>query len=260
MDRPKVDAHQQIEDLTAIIACKNRDRNLRYCLSSIESCTPRPRVVVVDFGSDKNQEYLQDMFGSWLSVIRVESRTTVFHKARALNIAIKQVESKFSCSTDCDQVYSPNFFGVVRNQLTRAQKRMILCKSYFLKQIPEWFSEQTVRSKYQAALKLAMAGKRPHGEGCCTALPTKWIQKVGGWDEAYVGYGAEDSDIILRAKLCGFAPTYINSLASTVHLPHEKTGSYYNKSALEKNRKLYNVRKHTKRIVANSGKEWGAME
>jgi cellulose synthase/poly-beta-1,6-N-acetylglucosamine synthase-like glycosyltransferase len=248
-------------DLTAIIACKNRDRNIRYCISSISYCDPRPRVILVDFGSLNSHQYLQERFGDWVQVIRVNHRINPFHKARALNIALRKTKSTFICSTDCDQIYATNFFGVVQNQLKMVSKRIILCKSYFLRRVPEWLTDKTVSSKYEAALKLAKAGKKPHGEGCCTALPTKWLKNVGGWDEEYIGYGAEDSDIILRANIRGFKTVHINSLTSTIHLPHPKEGGYYDKKAFNRNRRRYQTKRLSKQpIEANQGKTWGMIQ
>jgi glycosyltransferase involved in cell wall biosynthesis len=241
-------------NLTALIACKDRETNLTHCLASINNCAPRPNVIVVDFGSAQPLKRFEKQY-DWLTVIRVTRNTKLFHKARALNIGLKQIRTEFFCATDTDQIFQSNFFGTVCNRLNSVKRSVVLCKSHFIHRHP------TETDFYAQLLKEARAtGRRLHGEGCCTGLPTKWTQNVRGWDERYIGYGAEDSDIILRAKLCKFKLVWINKLTSTIHMPHPKKSAYYSaKKYLLPNRRRYLQRKQNKDIIVNTNKRWGQL-
>lgn len=45
---------------------------------------------------------------------------------------------------------------------------------------------------------------RPHGMGGCILVRREAWEKVGGYDEAYEGWGGEDNDFILRLEQAGY--------------------------------------------------------
>jgi GT2 family glycosyltransferase len=237
--------------LTVVIACKDRERNLTYCLDSISRSTVIPKVIVVDFGS--KQSLLSKFSYDWLKIIRVNN-VSLFHKARALNIGLKAAKTKFVCFTDTDQIFQSNFFETIIAVLSKNEKLCILCKSNFLKELPSNFS----LDNYSQLLRLTKKN-RIHGEGCCIGLKTGWLKKVNGWDESYVGYGGEDSDMIFRAKISGYKPTWINKFTSTIHLPHLRDKVYHSTKHLKNNRKRYGKRTLKKDIIVNVGKKWGML-
>lgn len=245
-------------DLTVLIACKNRTKNLKYCLASINACVGSLRTVVVDFGGAYN--LAESISYPWLEIIRVTRNTDVFHKARALNIGIKRIKTKYMCITDADQVFAKNFFVVVNKVLTKRSRSFVMCKTYFLRTIPDKITPDNVHKHYNLLLRLAKnSGLKPHGDGCCNGLETAWAKAVRGYDETYVGYGGEDSDFALRAKLAGLSKINIERQVSMVHLPHDKSGKYYNKEVFKRNKQRYKNKEKTKTIVANSTSNWGKL-
>ena len=245
--------------LTAVIVSKNRDVNAQFCIESIGCGDYVPNVILVDFGSKKNLNYLEKKY-KFLKVIRVDRNTKEFHKARAINIGIKNVKTKFMCITDIDQIFDKNFFSVVESTLLENPKQLVMCKTYFLKTIPKIITSCDVGKKFPVLLGLAKnSGIKFHGDGCCNGILTKLAMKIGGYDETYIGYGGEDSDFALRANLCKFKTTWIHSKTNLVHLPHPKKGKYYSKSVFLKNKVRYKKKVKTKSIVANIGKSWGEL-
>ena len=121
-----------LKGLTVLLTCKDRERNLAYCLGSIHGCNPRPRVILTDFGSKESLEHYAEKY-KWLTVIRVIRDTEFFHKTRAYNIALKQVTSPYICATDTDQIFEPNFFGEVHKVLKNNTKAFVMCRTYFWK-------------------------------------------------------------------------------------------------------------------------------
>jgi len=57
--------------LTVILAHKNRQHNLEFCLESINSSNKIPRVILVDFGSTIQPRYTYP----WLQIIHVTHNT-----------------------------------------------------------------------------------------------------------------------------------------------------------------------------------------
>lgn len=243
-------------DLTAIVTTKDRDLNIQYCVNSIKNCIPRPELVVVDFGSKVPVSSLVDC--SWLKLIQVKNKTELFHKARAINIGIKAVKTKYLCITDADQIFRPDFFGVVHKLLQRNEKFFVMCKTWFLKKHPACKPEE-VHSYFGSLLELAKKQTvKFHGDGCCNGLLTKHMLSLGGYDERYIGYGAEDSDLAFRTSLIGLKKVWVDKKTDIIHMPHPKSGVYYDKSFFDKNKLMYKQQLIEKKIKAN-GKNWGLL-
>lgn len=248
-----------LPNLTAIIACKDRLRNLRFCLASLNNCKPKPKVIVVDFGSKKEIKANVPAY-DWLKVIRVKRKTKLFHKARALNIGIKSVKTKFLCITDADQIFQANFFGEIATRLNKNEKLYIMCKTYFLKSIPKHINEKNIGLQYSKVLQLAKRDTpKIRGEGCCQATTTAWFTRMGGYEEKYIGFSGEDSDVNIRAIKSGLTRIFINKHTTLIHLPHMKEGEYYSGKYRVANRNLYKKRAKAPLVKANVGRSWGQM-
>jgi len=248
-------------NLSVIITCKDRLENLKFCLASIRACGPRPRTIVVDFGS--NQPLAFPEYKSWVRIIRVDRSTKMFHKARAINIGIRNVTTRFLCITDADQIFQPNFFGVVKQTLQKNTNAFVMCKSYFLTTTPALIPFSCNGKEYYKFLERAkQSGIILHGDGCCNGVSTQWAINVHGYDETYVRYRAQDSDFALRAVRGGLTKVWIHGKTSMIHLPHLRQGAYY-----EGDIKVYNKAKYKQKtkmptkaiLVANHNKEWGKL-
>ena len=246
-------------DLTVIIACKNRHDNLKYCISSISGCPNWPHVYVVDFGSDPPIKIIEY---NWVRVITVTRNTGVFHKARALNIAIKKAKTRYICITDADQIFAPNFFDVVYNTLVSVPNSFVMCKTYGLWKDPIDYgvTPETVVEKYPVLLEAAENTKELYGDGCCHATSTNWFVGTGGYEEQFIGWGCEDSDVAWRAHVTKLKLKNINGKTSMVHLPHPHNtakAQYHSDDVKRRNKHLYWQRRKNGVARANTGKQWG---
>jgi len=251
---------KRIDDkITALLAYKDRDTNLAFCLASIHGCKPRPSVILVDFGSEVSAKPYEKKY-PWLKVIRVERNTKFFHKGRAYNIAIKVVKTKFVVATDVDQIFHPGFFKEVMKALVWNPKPFVMCRTHFWrKPLPEYLTPENVAASYLRLKGEIPKGDKIGGEGCCMGFSTAWIRSVNGWDEGYIGQGPEDSDIMLRAVISGHKRIWITGNTHMIHLPHGRDQEYL-KKYMKKNREKYFQRKKvTKQVVVNQGKKWGQM-
>jgi len=244
-----------MKDLTVIMAYRNRERNLKACLTSISRNTYIPEVIVVDFGSNRNVASFLRKY-EWLHVIRVMHRG-IFHKSRALNIGIKAAKTKYVCMTDVDEVFQPNFFEIVRNSLT--DNNFIRCKTYFLDIFPSQFIREF---KYKSVLDLAKRRnfKRPHGEGCCHGVNLDWLLSARGYDERYVGWGFEDKDLVLRAEYSGLRMKWVDDKTSMVHLPHQRDPAYFSEVRRIENEKIFKQKRNSGKIAIKvNDNGWGKL-
>jgi GT2 family glycosyltransferase len=136
-----------------------------------------------------------------------------------------------------------------------------MCRTYFLREIPKHIRPGNIGSRYKELLKEVRRRKsKMHGDGCCNGVSTEWVKKVHGYDERYIGYGAEDSDFALRASLAGLKRKWVNKYTTMIHLPHPKVGEYYNQAVFKRNREMFfHRRKKKKGTIVNKGGEWGKV-
>lgn len=246
-------------DLTAIIACKDRTRNLAFCIKSISICKPRPNLLLIDFANADPLIMFKKTY-PWIDVLRVDRKVEVFHKARALNIGIRHAKSTYICLTDADQIFHPNFFGEVRRELN-VPNTFVMCDTVFLLDLPSNIGV----SNYTAAVYNRLyelgkrAHKRPHGEGCCNAVVRDWLLKVHGLDERYIGWGYEDKDLVARANFSNHRMVRVEESTSMVHLPHSRDKIYFNKYYRLRNEKFYSENCEKKNVIVNNPDEWGNL-
>jgi len=250
-----------VRDITVVIACKNRDENLSLCLSSIIQAEPRPNgVYVVDFGSSVSLKAKYKRYFPYVVVIPVHNRTGTFHKARAVNIGLTKVKTKYVCFTDTDQVFGPNTFGVISSMCSLYPNPFMYSSTYFIKSaIPEGVTPENVSVKYPELLELAKLESTPYGDGCLHVVKTKYAKAIGGYEEQFLGWGPEDSDFRRMAKANKLKFVDITKRVTMIHLPHAKSGQYYSKELYEKNLLLYKNRRKAHAARANSGIAWGSV-
>jgi len=244
---------------TVIVTCKDRKKNVEFCMASIAKAEPRPEVILVDFGSVESLVYLEDRYEN-VRVIRVDHATDMFHKSRAINIGVKAATTEYICITDADQIFAKNFFGSVESSISKNHKGFVVCYTEILTKLPEYATWDNVDVIYDKLLELAKKGTvKAYGDGCCNGLRRAAFMKMHGYDEGYIGYRSEDSDFWLRAETRGMSVINIYDQTSMVHLPHPKNGAYYAHHFQNVNYNRYVRSKKNGNVVANIGKKWGEL-
>lgn len=248
-----------IADLTVVIASKDRDENLSLCLSSIAQTNPKPNgIYVVDFGSAVSLRNKYKDYFPYVVVIRANNNTKFFHKARAINIGLKAVRTKYVCFTDTDQIFAPDVFGVIATSCKSCISPFIYSGTYFIKsEIPNGINSLNISTRYNELLTLAQSESRQYGDGCLHVVPTAYAKSIGGYEEGFLGWGPEDSDFRRMAKANKLQFIDITTKTTMIHLPHSKSGSYYGKDIYKRNLELYYQRRRICACRSNGGCLWG---
>lgn len=239
-----------MSDISVIIAVKNRKRNLDYCLRSISLNTHIPNVLIVDFGSDTEIIYPEYSF---CKTIRITEGTSFFHKAKAYNIGISGVTTNYICLTDADQIFQNNFYSVINKHLKYCAKGVLKCKTYKVKQHPNFSYKELNVNSYSKLLDTAKKQSRLYGDGCLHVTETDFLRKIGGLDEKFIGWGAEDCELSWRSYVLKKSKIDITPETSMIHLPHEKTNTrYYDDNRRLANREYYFAKIKNKIYTANT--------
>jgi GT2 family glycosyltransferase len=233
------DLEKAYNAITVVMVIKNREKiRFEKCLRSLLEQTHECKVLVIDYGSDKeNVEWERESIKQFpnATLIEVTRDTDVFNKSRALNIGFKYATTKYILSSDIDIIYSPNFIEEVMKALTTNPKSLVLCQK----------------------IDLDREGKEtevhePSASGSCIGIDAFWLDEVHGYDEVYTYWGREDNDLVDRAVASGYQVVWITDKTKMWHQWHKPA----NRPSLEDNTWYYQI--PSKPIMRNAN-GWGEL-
>ncbi|WAC01941.1 glycosyltransferase [Lacinutrix neustonica] len=105
--------------ITIILTYRDRNINiLKNCLATLANqVTKNFDVILVDYGSTSNYKnelcVLIDAY-SFVKLIRCETEQQLWCKSRAINIALKTIESPYCFIGDVDMLYHPGVYYGIR--------------------------------------------------------------------------------------------------------------------------------------------------
>jgi hypothetical protein len=181
----------------------------------------------------------------------------VFHKSHLLNTGVNISRGDFVVTLDVDLLPARGVLALHTGMARSSPNLLISGYRVLLKEIPnvgQLPSSQDIitrlRSKSTSILgpedgpsalyKYLVKGER---FGVCPFYSRELIIKLGGYDEAYIGWGAEDQDVL--EKSCAQGITLVRSYDLLYfHMPHNDEPGWRDRSLTQKNRKrFYNNRK-----------------
>lgn len=243
--------------LSLIVAYRGRESHLRAQLawwntkvtsSLLSAC----EVIIVEADQTSSTWIQSEIEGTNVQYVHLPV-TGVFHKTKALNLGLALSQGQFVAPLDVDLI---PLGETLKQQLQMAQSApqflvagyRVMANSRLIdvKDIPA-IREQT--SIAPEDMPTALWQQLIHQErfGVVPFFNQSRLIEIGGWDEAFVGWGGEDQDIIERYLQDG---RYLCRSPELVylHLPHEPNSQWTRKSLVEQNRKLYyqkmQVRRH----------------
>lgn len=156
-------------------------------------------IIVADLGSKPS---LSALLREWLMVRVVEAPSEEWSRSKALNLAAKAAPPDVDTFifTDADMLFPVSWFkALIRAPHT--DTTMWLTDSRDLSPLsggraPDWWLDDMWLFRVS----------QPHdriGQGAAMVVPRRWFESVGGFDEFYAVWGAEDNDLVLRAEWAG---------------------------------------------------------
>ncbi len=246
--------------ITLVLTNRNRDlRIIKNCLQSLEqqSCADF-ELVLVDYGSDDDYKVLlEKLICEYPKVHYLDCpvQGQLWHKCRAINIALQQTTTPYFIVGDIDLIFAPTFIAIAT----------ILAKANEVHYFQYGFlsQEESLLNKDFNLYEVAFKG---NDVVTGTALfQTSALKALHGYDEFYHGWGAEDTDIHIRMKNSGFKVFFYDQDILVKHQWHPKV--YRSKesihpfhSQLERINHAYMLQSEgTQRTVVNQNQDWGKL-
>jgi len=239
--------------LAVIINTYDQPHYLNRVLASLSNQTSSPdEVLLADDGSGDDT---RQIFVTWAKSLAMKSQHVWqphegFRRARILNQAIAQAGSEYLVFLDGDTVPHPEFI-LDHRRLARASAFVQGHRAL----VKEWgsrffgmndFGQDRRRVIYRAQLegwKHAFRWPRPlvrtrkdlRGiRGCNLGIWKEHLVKVNGYNEAFVGWGREDSELAVRLMNSGIERLDVRGWALCFHLWHKPV----DRTKLERNTEL----------------------
>ena len=187
--------------------------------------------------------------------------------SRTLNIGIKQATGDIVILSSPEVYHLNNAVDILVHHLMLAPKSMIIPNFLYFDQAGTVTNELVALSDEQLTCphikeNLLVSGGFGHGHVVMPylmALYRNEIMFIGGYDEDFTGYAADDNDFVDRLKLNGLR--HVRTTAQAIHLYHEGTGdgaAHWENPAWVYNYNLYQSRKNI--LIRNVDKEWGKLD
>lgn len=256
-----------------IIATYNWHKALKLCLTSVFGQTVLPNeIVIADDGSgiDTKEVIAQMQLMSPVPIIHVWHADTGFKLAQIRNKAFAQSSYDYLIQIDGDLILEPHFIEdhlfLAKNNCFVTGSRVLLSKEttdLLLNSDKQIINFNAIKSKKNffnkfrnrfltqlLADKYKQSGKNTYYvKGCNMAFWKKDILKVNGYNEIFVGWGREDSELAIRLINSGVKKRFLKMGGVSYHLYHNEAL----RDNEQKNTYLMNQCIADKTIWANEG-------
>lgn len=222
-------------EVSLVITTFNWPSALKLVLQSVSEQNLMPaQVIVVDDGSSADNRSVIASFDKSLSIEIVWQDNRDFRAARARNLGLSRVKHEYVIFVDGDCLMPPNF---IQEHLKLAQRRKIIAGSRLLINEKETrrliqeakFKVNLPRFTHYKFKQLALGTLRDLNQkswgtvrSCNFSMHKDDILEIGGFDESYIGWGREDSDLVVRMLKNGATVRSGRFAACVAHLYHEE--------------------------------------
>jgi glycosyltransferase involved in cell wall biosynthesis len=170
--------------ISAVVTCKGRLEHLKFTLPHLLAL-PDCEVIVVDYDCPEHA-------GDWVRATHPQARVVqvadrpIFNAAQARNLGVAAANAPWLLMVDADVIVAPELIDVLRGRLRPGV--------YLLPEL------------------------RPYPLMGTVVLAREDYDAIGGYDEAFQGYGSEDLDLTSRLEMSGReAATFPGCLRSIIH-------------------------------------------
>lgn len=244
--------------ISLITAYKNRGNHLQVMLSWLqriredEGFTDFEWIVVEGDRSSTSHTLLEGK--TWIHSFFCNMERN-FHKSRLLNIGSREAQGSFLLPLDIDLLPAHGVLELHARLASGNPRVLFTGYRLLLNEIPgfplstanELCADLLARYRYDgtaplgpeenvsALCKYLLAGER---FGVCPFFPRELFFQLGGYDENYVGWGAEDQDLFERICAQGITPVRSYDLLY-LHMPHPDEPGWKENSLTTKNREWF---------------------
>jgi predicted glycosyltransferase involved in capsule biosynthesis len=170
--------------------------------------------------------------------------TSPFHKTKALNLGLQQAQGDWIAAFDVDLI--PIGDTLNRHCQLAANSPQLLVTGYRLmaatatvdmNDLDAAIADATIGPEDQpsALCKQLLKGER---FGVMPLFERSRLQSIGGWDETFIGWGAEDQDVIERYLMPARSMCRVAELVY-LHLQHDAAPNWNDAALTDQNRQYY---------------------
>jgi glycosyltransferase involved in cell wall biosynthesis len=202
--------------ITILYTYRNRDlQRIKRTLHSLSNQSLQNfKVLFVDYGSQKKRAYEVEQLIKQYAFARYEYLFTElqpWNKAKALNYAIKNIDTDYCFTADVDMIFHPKFTSVLEDKLH--SEKIIYFQVGFLSE------EESVKKNDFEEYKINfMSNEEATG---MSLFPSAALHLINGYDEFFHFWGSEDTDIQNRLKNLGFEIEFYNDEVLLLHQWHK---------------------------------------
>ncbi len=241
--------------LSAIIPVRNRSgTRLRNCLSSLRWHPGELEIVLSDYGSNaEHAAMIRELAEQFDAKVTRAEEFGDWNRSRALNLGIQHASGEYVLCTDADMIFAPNFVqSILDVHASKPNEALVVCACGDL---PEQVPEKPYELADFPMLSKAANRRKSIGTGACQSASREFFFHARGYDERYVHWGSEDSDMRDRALKYGLELVWISDKTEMLHQWHP-TSRY---SRLLQNRKNALRYWFTRHQVVKNLERWGNL-
>ena len=248
--------------ITVLYAYRNRELDrIKRSLDSLKlQLLQNFEVVFIDYGSKRQMaSEVKSLIGNYDFVTYEYLYTELqpWNKSKALNYAIKNLNSEYFFTADIDMIFHPEFTSILQKKCSPNKA------TYF--QVGYLSEEESKKELFFEDYTIKFCSNE-EATGM-TLFPVNIIKKSRGYDEFFHFWGSEDTEIHNRLKKKGFEVEYYNDKIVLLHQWHK---NYRNRETKELNTELqltgiveinsvHLLKKFEKKEQNNTSNEWGRV-
>ena len=239
-----------------------RDREIERVKRSLDSLMKQEdkdfKVIFIDYGSKfETAKQIKELLSKYCFVKYIYTYTQgkPWNKSIALNIGIKQTQTKYILSADVDMIFHPSFNRLLKN-LADENKLTFFQVGYLDK-----------HQNYDKTELRPVSYSNHRATGICL-FPKSDLLAINGYDEFFICWGAEDEDVIVRLTNYGLEKVFYTQNILVYHQYHKPFKELKHKllsEALTYNQVRYHNDKKRRfnenetTIKVNENRNWGEI-
>lgn len=229
--------------VSLLIAYRNREHHLNELINYFSKIDFHHEIeIIVIEGSEEPTLTMLPLLLPYLKITHVPMVGT-FHKSLLLNLGLKEARHEYVIPYDVDLLPLNN--AIDRSLKIAKACPEILVSGYRLMSDTPFYKgnldalDYAPEDSQSAVKKQIVKGER---FGVCPIFKRKRLLDIGGWDEKFIGWGAEDQDIIERYCDNNIEMARFTSVAY-IHLHHDNAEGWNDANLTQKNRKHYSEKR-----------------